>query len=202
MPSGPLVAWVNPLPLDLTTGLRDRRRDMAARAAGRVLDLGGWNDHLDSYSGADVDLLVEPGGRNGAGDGQPGVRRLDAGLEMLVDLGVEPYDTVVSLIRTPLVADLPGFLAAVAALLADDGWFLFLEPVKRTDTLGRVLAAWGPVVKATSGLHLDRDIAADVRRCGFEITDLHRFRVPSVAAPLRPFVDGRARLRSPGSSRS
>lgn len=202
MPTGPLVAWMNPLPLELTTALRDRRRDMAARATGRVLDLGGWADHLDSYSGADVDLLVEPGGREGAGDGRAHFRRLDAGLETLVDLGVDPYDTIVSLIRMPLVADLPRFLAAVATLLADDGWFLFLEPVKRTDTLGRVLAAWGPVVKATSGLHLDRDIAALVRRSGFEITDLHRFRVQSVAAPLRPFVEGRARLRPPRSSPS
>lgn len=197
-----MVAWMNPLPLELTPALRERRRSLARSASGRVLDLGGWTDHLDAYADVDVDLLVAPGegGRSGDSTDSAHVRRLDAGVDALVGLGVEPYDTIVSLIRMPLVADLPRFLATVSTLLTDDGWFLMLEPVRRTDTLGRVLAVWDPLVRATSGLYLDRDIVGLVRVAGFEITDLHRFRVPSVSNPLRPFIEARARIRSPRSS--
>ena len=201
MPSRPLVAWMDPLPFELTPALRARRRSLAAIATGRVLDLGGWTDHLESYDDVDVDLLVSPDSRDGAGD-PPRVRRLEAGVDALLDLGVEPYDTIVSLIRMPLVADLPRFLTTIGSLLVDDGRLLLLEPVHRADTIGRVLALWGPFVRATSGLHLDRDIATDVREAGFHVTDLHRFRVQSVSAPLRPFIEGQARLRLPRSSPS
>ena len=100
----------------------------------------------------------------------------------------------------PLVEDLPRFLATVLRLLRDDGHLLFLEPVRRTDLVGRALAAWGPLVRATSGLHLDRDLVTAIREAGFFVTDLHRFHVPSVAAPLRPFVAGQARVTLPRSS--
>ncbi len=196
MPSGPLVEWMNPLPFELTPALRARRRSLAAAATGRVLDLGGWTDHLDAFGDVDVDLLVTPGHRTGEADPSR-VRRLDAGVDALLDLGSEPYDTVLSLIRMPLVADLASYLDAVRGLVADEGRLLILEPVPRGDTLGRVLSAWGPLIRATQGLHLDRDVVTAVRDAGFVITDLHRFRVPSVSAPLRPFVEAHARVRLP-----
>lgn len=195
MPSGPLVAWMNPLPLELTPALRVRRRSLAAHAAGRVLDLGGWTDHLSAYSTREVDLLVGPTDHSEPED-QPGIRRLHAGIDGLVELEVEPYDTVLSLIRTPLVDDLSRFLEAVSRLLADGGRFLFLEPVRRTDAVGRLLAAWGPFVRATSGLYLDRDVVREVRDHGFVVTELDRFEVPSVSAPLRPFVEAQARAQA------
>lgn len=189
---------MNPLPLELTPALRDRRRALAASATGRVLDLGGWTDHLGSYRGVDVDLLVT----HLDGDGDPDhrdVHRLDVGADALLDRGAGSYDTILSLVRTPLVADTSRFLATIAALLAEDGRLFLLEPVRRNDTIGRALGALGPLVRATSGLHLDRDVAAEVRAAGFDITDLERFRVPTVAAPLRPFMEARARVRSPRS---
>ncbi len=125
----------------------------------------------------------------------PPVRSVDGDLVDLVATGDTAFDTVVSLIRTPLVADLPGWLALVDRVLAPDGHLLFLEPTRRPGSAGRLLAALSPLVRATSGLHLDRDVPAAVRSVGFVVTDLERFEVPTVSAPLRPFVDGRARRR-------
>ena len=45
-----------------------------------------------------------------------------------------------------------------------------------------------------TGLHLDRDVAQAVRAAGLFVTDLHRFEIASVAAPLRPFVEAWARF--------
>jgi hypothetical protein len=183
---------MNPLPSELTPALRDRRRALAASATGKVLDLGGWTDHLDSYRGADVDLLVGDDDGDGTADHR-NIHRLAAGATALVDMDNGPYDTVLSLVRLPLVADASRFLATIRSLLADDGRLLLLEPGMPT-TVGRVLAALGPLVRVSSGLHLDRDVAADVRAAGFFITDLDRFRVPRAAAPL-PFIEARARVR-------
>lgn len=57
--------------------LKARRRALAAAARGRVLDLGGWNDHLDAY----------PFGN---------------GVESVVtDPRSGPFDTIVSILETP-----------------------------------------------------------------------------------------------------
>lgn len=208
MVSTPLVAWMNPLPIELAPALRARRRGVAGRARSRVLDLGGWSDHLDAYplgrSVETVTVLDRPGdgrGRTG-GDDPHGVTRIDAGVDALRALGVGPFDTIVSLIRTPLVADLDRFLGAAIDLLAPDGRLLMLEPVCRSGRAGRVLALGGRLGRAAGGLHLDRDLPAELRKRGLVVTDLDRFEVPTVSAPLRPFVDATARLAisSPGSS--
>lgn len=203
MAGTPLVAWMNPLPMELAPGLRDRRRSIAAKATGRVLDLGGWSDHLGSYrlddqtsvGVAEVMMLVRPG------DLQPtdsrrdpdGVTRVDAGFDSLQDLGVEPFDTIVSLIRTPLIADINRMMRMVDGLLAQGGQLLMLEPVRRTGRLGRVVAFGGSLIRATGGLYLDRDIPGILRAEGMTVTDLERFEVPSLSAPFRPFVEARAR---------
>ncbi len=208
MASTPLVAWMDPLPVELGPALRTRRRSVAAKATGLVLDLGGWNDHLESYrlgdsvevSGAhEVLMLVRPGDlRTGDPGGDPvGVTRVDAGFDSLVNLGVGPFDTIVSLIRTPLIADLDRLIRTVDNLLAPAGQLLVLEPVSRSGRFARSLAVSGSFMRATNGLHLDRDIPAWLRAGGMTVTDLERFEVPTVPAPLRPFVEARA-LRAGG----
>lgn len=204
MATPPLVAWMNPLPIELAPALRDRRRAVAARTTGRVLDLGGWGDHLASYRlGAEVDavtMLDRPGDvRAGTGDHDPeGVTRLALGLDELA-AGDHPegepgrYDAIVSLIRLPLVADLDRFLTVVDTLLADDGRLHLVEPVRRAGRLGRALVVGGRIGRAAGGLHLDRDLPAEIRARGYVVTDLERFDVPTLSAPLRPFVDAVAR---------
>ena len=204
----PLVAWMNPLPMELAPALRKRRSSLAAVASGQVLDLGGWSDHLDSYQiSTEVDsvtMLDRLGDiRAGTATHDPeGVTRIDAEPEELSELGHGPFDTIVSLIRTPLVADLNRFLRTLTELLADGGRLLFLEPVARAGRTGRLLALGGRVGRAVGGLHLDWDLPAEIRALGMTITDLQRFEVPTVSAPFRPFVEARVRrpLSSPVSS--
>lgn len=206
--SAPLVAWMNPLPMELAPVLSERRSRLAAAASGEVLDLGGWSDHLDSYqTGAEVGsvtMLDRPGDiRAGASTHDPaGVTRLDADPEQLAGLGLGPFDTIVSLIRTPLVADLDRFLATLTALLEDTGRMLLLEPVARAERTGRLSAVGGRLGRAVGGLHLDRDLPAEIRAIPMTITDLERFEAPTLPAPLRQFVQAWARrpLSPPESS--
>ena len=199
MATPPVVAWMNPLPMELAPALAAHRRTLAARATGRVLDLGGWNDHLSSYRiGEEVEsvTMLDRLGDVRAGTGRddpPGVTRLDVALDDVDDLALGPFDTVVSLIRTPLVADLDRMLDLVFDLMAEGAHLLLLEPVRREGRLGRLLAIGGSLNRAAGGLHVDRDIPARLRDRGLVVTDLTRFEVPTVSAPLRPFIDATAR---------
>ncbi len=161
------------LPPELAPALRARRRELAAEATGRVLDLGGWNDHADAYRESEE------------------VTQLGS----LDDLGESTgeFDTIVSMVRTPLVADLDRFIRDLVAHLGEEGHVLFLEPTIRTGRAGQLLALGGRLSKSLMGLHLDRDVPAVIRRNGLFVTDLHRFEVPSVSAPLRPFIQARCR---------
>jgi len=198
---------MNPLPMKLAPALAARRKSVASKATGRVLDLGGWGDHLSHYRvGAEVDevmMLVRNGDlRGGDSSRDPeGVTRVDAGFDSLVKLGAGPFDTIVSLIRTPLISDFDRFIRIVDQLLSPDGNLLLLEPVRRHGRLGRMLKLSGSLVRATGGLHLDRDIPARLRESGFTVTDLDRFEVPTVSAPLRPFIEATARRFSSARSR-
>jgi len=199
MASTPLVAWMNPLPIELAPALAARRKSVASSAAGRVLDLGGWSDHLGHYRiGGQVDevmLLVRPRDLRGGDSGRDldGVTRVDSGFDSLVESGAGTFDTIVSLIRTPLISDLDRFIGAVEKLLAPDGHLLLLEPVRRHGRLGRILKMSGSLTRVSGGLYLDRDIPAKLRESGLTVIDLDRFEVPTVSAPLRPFIEATAR---------
>jgi hypothetical protein len=196
--------------MEAAPALGVRRRAVAEVATGRVLDLGGWGDHLTAYRLGDavesVTMLDRVGDiRAGSGKRDPeGISRLDAEAESLIGMGLGPFDTIVSLIRTPLVADLDRFLQTIDTLLAKDGRLHFVEPVRRDGRLGRLLAATGVVGRAVGGLHLDRDLPAEIRQHGLVVTDITRFEVPSLSAPMRPFIQAEVRrsASSPGSSPS
>lgn len=215
MATPPLVAWINPLPIELAPALAARRRSLAARTTGRVLDLGGWADHLGAYRlGGDggpravesVTMLDGVGDvRAGTGRDDPaGMTRIDADLDELAAAGHGPFDSIVSLIRLPLVENLDRFFETACGLLADGGSLYFVEPVRRSGRLGRLLAFGGAVGRVAGGLHLDRDLPAEIRNRGMVVTDLTRFEVPTLSAPFRPFVEAVARRPAtpPGSSPS
>lgn len=199
MATSPLVAWMNPLPMELAPALRSRRRSVARRASGRVLDLGGWSDHLDAYRLGDAVesvLMLDRLGdvRAGTGRNDPaGVTRSDENLDALAAQSLGPFDSIVSLIRLPLVEDLDRFFHTVFDLLAEGGSLYFVEPVRRSGRMGRILAMTSVVSRAAGGLHVDRDLPAEIRSRGMVVTDLARFEVPTLSAPLRPFVEAAAR---------
>lgn len=110
------------------------------------------------------------------------------------------YDTIYSFVQTPGEADLDAYAARIAELLAPDGMAYFLEPTIRTGPLGRALGLGGRMMRPVTGLYLDRDVPQAIRSAGLFITDLHRFEIASVAAPLRPFVEAWARFPTPSRS--
>ena len=113
------------------------------------------------------------------------------------------HDTILCFVRTPAEPDLDHFLDRIRGHLAPQGWVYFLEPTVRTGPLGRALGIGGRLARPLTGLHLDRDMPAAIRRAGLFVTDLHRFEIASVAAPLRPFVEAWARFptKVPGAAR-
>jgi hypothetical protein len=110
------------------------------------------------------------------------------------------YDTIYSFVQSPYEADLDVYCHRLREHLAPDGVLYLLEPTARTGALGRALALGGRVARPVTGLHLDRDIAQAVRRAGLFVTDLHRFEIASVSAPLRPFVEAWARFPTPAGA--
>lgn len=169
-------------PLDVVGA---RRRAVAGQAVGRVLDLGGWLDHLDAYTAAtSVCVLGSP---------PPGLavatpvwfRDLRLDEAALAGEGGR-FDSIVSLARLPLVADPGSLLDIVAALAAPGGRLLFLEPTRPADTVvpRRGASAPVPVRHARFG----RDVPALLRRIG-TIGTLHRFEVDG-PRQVRSWVDG------------
>lgn len=132
--------------------------------------------------------------RAGTGRDDPlGVTRVDAGVDAVDDLHLGPFDSIVSLIRTPLVADLDRFIRTLLPLLDREGSLYFVEPVRRSGRFGRMLAFGGSLGRAAGGLHLDRDLPSELRGRGLVVTDLSRFEVPTLSAPMRPFIEAVAR---------
>ena len=127
-------------------------------------------------------------------------RVLDLAETDLADADGE-YETIFSFVQTPFVRDLDRFCAQLRDHLAPDGTLYLLEPTVRTGQLGRALAFGGRLARPVTGLHLDRDVPQAVRRAGLFVTDLDRFEIASVAAPLRPFVEAWARFPTPAPDR-
>lgn len=84
-------------------------------------------------------------------------------------------------------ADLDAAVAALVARLAPGGRLHVVEPTRSP-------------ARATPAHHqgwfLDRDLPAALRRHALVLTDLERFSMPVSPSFLRPWVQGRARLRA------
>ena len=105
------------------------------------------------------------------------------------------YDTILSFMRTPQVADLEGFVAALEAILADDGWILMVEPAGTGGSFrGRLPAR----LRRRSLDHGSggRDVVSALRSRGLFVTDLYRREEPTVTSTWRRYVELRARRQS------
>ena len=100
------------------------------------------------------------------------------------------FDTVVSVMTLPLVAELEAFVGRIIDHLAPTGEFRFIEP---TLPYGAKLTEL-----SSADLHLGRDVVAAVRAGGLFVTDAHRFVAAELPLSLGSMVDGIARLPTSG----
>ena len=148
-----------PAPAALLDALAGRWQELAASAAGRVLELPP----------DDVEEAVRSECSRGA-----------------------RYDTILSFMRTPQVADLDNFVAALELILADGGWILMMEPSGSGNGKRRRRRP-GPD-------QAGRDVVSILRAGGFTVADLHRRELASGPARWRRYVEIRARRETPVKS--
>lgn len=166
------------LPPGVQLTVRARRRVLAQRGRGRVLDLGGADSHRSLWD------------RPGVSDVELVEGRVERRLDDLVDAGAR-FDTVFSVFRLITTIDLDAALQQVRRLLDDDGVVLFLEPGARPGS-ARTRRALSPSVTMATGWRVDRDIPTALRQAKLSITDLERHHTNTMHWWLRTLVEGSA----------
>ena len=158
--------------------MRARRRALARRGQGRLLDLGGADSHRTLWDRAPD--VSEATVLDGADDPR------------LASLGAaeERFDTVVSVFQLAATTHLDATLGAIRRLLADDGRLLFLEPGAQVGLPGRVQRLVAPPLGGLTGWRADRDIPAELRAARLSVIDIRRHRVPTLQLWLRQVLEG------------
>lgn len=168
------------LPPEAQLVVRARRRALARRGRGRVLDLGGADAHRSLWS--TVPAVESVTVLDGATDPQL------SGLAT----GAERYDTIVSVFQLAAASELATTLRRLRAVLADDGELHFLEPARLVGVGGRVQRLIAPPLGLMTGWRADRDVPMALRDAQLSVTDVQRHRVPTVQWWLRQVIEGRA----------
>jgi ubiquinone/menaquinone biosynthesis C-methylase UbiE len=180
------------------TGFRRRRRQLLARARGRVVELGaGTGLNLRHYPD-DVEelILVEPEAsmrRKLARRAGREVQIVDAVAERL-PFDDHSVDTVVSTLVLCTVDDPQRALQEIARVLRPDGELLFAEHVRADSPR---LARWQdrlskPWQRFACGCRCNRATVELLRACGFEL-DVEPARWRAMPPIVRPLAIGRAR---------
>lgn len=107
------------------------------------------------------------------------------------------YDTILSFMRTPQVADLDNFVADLELILADDGWILMMEPSGSGIRERRGRLPFGLGRRRPSRDRTERDVVSALRAGGFTVADLHRRELVSGPSRWRRYVEIRARRETP-----
>ena len=105
----------------------------------------------------------------------------------------ESYDTIVSLVRTPAVANVGVYVDLLDRLLAPGGSLLMVEPARvppPRPAMARLHAALRRRPRTGDG------IVAALWAGGFVVTDIHRFDLRTAPVPWRRFVELHARRPS------
>jgi ubiquinone/menaquinone biosynthesis C-methylase UbiE len=191
----PLLAWTE------SSGLRDHRHGLLAKARGKVLEIGaGTGLNLTHYTDAITDLtLAEPE--------EPMARRLQKKLATserkatVVNSPAESlpfedhrFDTVVSTLVLCTVVDPERSLAEIRRVLTPGGQLLFLEHVRSENPS---LAAWqdrlhGPWLAFGHGCHCNRRTQSNIERAGFKVEQVEHGSVKRLPVIVRPLIVGRA----------
>ncbi len=179
------------------------RRRILRRASGGVLDLSSrWVANRDLYLAGAVDSLTVLGfpGRAGVPRGSveghaPMPTEILGGTLDTAEPPSGAFDTVVSTLALCTAADLDFTLSAVAGWLRPGGRLLVLEHVLGSGFTGLAQRLVGPVGGAAStACRIDNDLAAALRRAGFELIDAARFTAWLAAGVPTPCLAGVARL--------
>ena len=188
----------------MTTGVRAAEHDLPPVPATLLEEVGEARRELTAAASGRVFVVPEAGA--------------EPALESERASGAR-YDTILSFMCTPGVADIEGFVAAVEGILAEEGWIFMVEPVparpagamgarlggglvaaRRTllsgfKRLGSRLMA-GPR-RGSAPRSTGIDVVAALRSGGLVVTDLHRREALSAPAAWRHYVVLKARRESP-----
>ena len=181
-------------------GMRRRRRELVARASGRVLEIGaGTGLNLPSYPAAVDELILaepEPGMRGRLARRSQRLGRVAEIIEAPAErlpLPDASVDTVVSTLVLCTVADPERALREIARVLAPDGQVLFIEHVRARSPR---LAGWQnllvrPWRAFAGGCVCNRDTLGPMAACGLtpEVEHATWRGMPPIVGPL---VIGRA----------
>lgn len=173
------------LPPGVQLTVRTRRRALASRARGRVLDLGGADAHANLWEDhAAVDDVVSV---RGAAD--PALIALARG-----DQG---FDTIFSVFQLVSAPDLDATLGRLGRILAPDGRLLFIEPGRLVGVGGRSQRLVAPAVGLASKWHVERDIPVALRDAALSVISLDRHRVTTMQWWLSRIIEGVAHHAAP-----
>lgn len=184
-------------------GLTEWRRELLARARGRVLEIGpGTGVNLPLYSEAAGDLVaLEPNPAMAARlDEQAyagsGTLTFVEGYAHDVPFEDESFDTVVATLVLCSVRDPLEALTELKRVLRPEGRLLFLEHVAAPDEglrtwQDRVDPIWNRI---TGDCHLNRRTAEHLVAAGFVIEALDEAPMPRAPALVSPTIRGVARV--------
>jgi ubiquinone/menaquinone biosynthesis C-methylase UbiE len=183
-------------------GLRDKRRELLARARGRTLELGaGTGANLGLYPGRVTELvLTEPDAHmraqleRKAASECPDAEIVAAGAENL-PFPDASFDTVVATLVLCTIPDPRVAVAEASRTLKPDGSLLFLEHVRSEDAgtarwQDRLERPWGWFGR---GCHPNRDTVAIINSSSLVIGELQHDSMPKAPPIVRPLVAGEAR---------
>ena len=171
---------------------------LAARATGRLLDLGAGTGANFPYVRTDAEVIaVEPDpymlerGRRRARTAGRTVTFLPDAAESL-SIETASVDTVLATLVLCTIEDVARALGEITRVLRPGGRLLFLEHVRLDHPVwGRVQDLVTPVWRTLcAGCHPNRDTVAAIRRAGFAINELQRHAYGPIPGPL--FARGQA----------
>jgi ubiquinone/menaquinone biosynthesis C-methylase UbiE len=184
-------------------GLRQMRRELLARARGRVLELGaGTGANVELYPQAAAELvLVEPDPhmtkrlRAKLGELGRSAEVVEAPAERL-PFDDSSFDTAVVTLVLCTVPDPEAALAEVARVLEPGGRLLFIEHVRAGEP---GLARWQDRLEKPwrflgDGCHCNRDTVAAIEASPLTLGDVEHDKLPKAVPIVEPLVRGSAVL--------
>lgn len=165
----------------MTTGVRAAEHDLPPVPATLLEEVGEARRELTAAASGRVFVVPEAGA--------------EPVLESERARGAR-YDTILSFLCTPGVADIEGFVAAVERILAEEGWIFMVEPApSRTGAIRSRLAA--RLGRRPPRRGAGTDVVTVLRSGGLVVTDLYRREALSAPAAWRHYVVLKARRETP-----